>query len=155
VLLLVLFECRDTTLFATMKFPVAIHKDEGSDYGVSVPDFSGCHSSGDTIERALTNSIVAIELWVESTVESGGTVTFKASTIEALRATPEYEGAIWALVDIDPAQFDATPEHVSISLPRFVLAQIDQHAETRRETRSGFLLRAALNAINGDAAHHA
>jgi len=155
VLLLVLFECRDTTLFATMKFPVAIHKDEGSDYGVSVPDFSGCHSSGDTIERALTNSIVAIELWVESTVESGGTVTFKASTIEALRATPEYEGAIWALVDIDPAKFDSKPERVNISLPRFVLSQIDEHAEKHRETRSGFLVRAALDAINAEAGSHA
>jgi len=27
-----------------MQFSVAIHKDEGSVYGVTVPDISGCHS---------------------------------------------------------------------------------------------------------------
>ena len=36
-----------------MFIPVAIHKDEGSVFGVSVPDVPGCFSYGDTVEDAL------------------------------------------------------------------------------------------------------
>lgn len=138
-----------------MKFPVVIHKDPGTCYGVSVPDFPGCHSGGDTIERALESTLEAIEGWVETTIGNGGTVAFKPSAIEALRGDPDYEGAIWALVDIDPAKFDTTPEQVSINLPRFVLVQIDHYAGKRRETRSSFITRAALDMINAGAPHHA
>ncbi|CAB3779110.1 type II toxin-antitoxin system HicB family antitoxin [Pararobbsia alpina] len=87
-----------------MKFPIAIHKDKGSDYGVIVPDFPGCHSWGETIELALTNTIEAIELWVESAIEGGMSVEFKPSTVESLRQNPDYVDAIWAMVDVDPSE---------------------------------------------------
>lgn len=133
-----------------MKFPIAIHKDESSDYGVIVPDFPGCHSWGETIEHALTNTVEAIELWVESAIENGMAVEFKPSAVELLRQNPDYADAIWAMVDVDPAAFDTKPERVNISLPRFVLNRIDSFAEKHRETRSGFLARVALEAINDE-----
>lgn len=89
-----------------MKFPVAIHKDPGSSYGVSVPDFPGCHSSGDTIENALESTLEAIEGWVETSIKAGDTVKFEPSDIEALRQDPDYAGAFWAFVDVNPARFD-------------------------------------------------
>ena len=138
-----------------VKFPVAIHKDPGSSYGVSVPDFPGCHSGGDTIEQALESTLEAIEGWVETSIEAGDEVRFEPSAIEALRADPDYEGAIWAFVDVDPAKFDVKQERVNISLPRFVLVRIDAHAAKHRQTRSGFLVSAALDAINAEAASHA
>ena len=41
-----------------MRFPIVIHKDkdEGSGYGVIVPDLPGCFSAGDTLEDALMSS---------------------------------------------------------------------------------------------------
>ncbi len=41
-----------------MRYPVVIHKDEHSDFGVSIPDISGCYSAGNTYDDALTNAIV-------------------------------------------------------------------------------------------------
>ena len=35
-----------------MKYPVVLHKDEDSDYGVTVPDVPGCFSAGETIDEA-------------------------------------------------------------------------------------------------------
>lgn len=137
-----------------MKFPIAIHKDEGSDYGVTVPDFPGCHSWGETIEHAVANSIEAIELWVESALESDMKVEFNPSTVESLRQNHDYADAIWAVVDIDPSKFDTKPERVNISMPRFVLNRIDAFAEKHRETRSGFLARVALEAINEEEHAH-
>jgi predicted RNase H-like HicB family nuclease len=39
----------------TMYFPIAIHKDPDSDYGVTVPDLPGCFSAGSTIDEAIAD----------------------------------------------------------------------------------------------------
>jgi predicted RNase H-like HicB family nuclease len=130
-----------------MKFPIALHRDEGTDYGVIVPDFPGCHSWGETIEDAMANTLEAVELWVEGAIESGQRVDFKPSSIETLRANPDFADATWALVDVDPSKFDTKAERVNISLPRFVLHRIDEFADKHGETRSGFLARVALQSI--------
>ena len=36
-----------------MRYPVVIHKDPESDYGVTVPDLPGCFSAGETLDEAL------------------------------------------------------------------------------------------------------
>ena len=43
-----------------MRFPVVIHKDETSGYGVTVPDLPGCFSAGDSIEEAIVSGHEAI-----------------------------------------------------------------------------------------------
>ena len=133
-----------------MEFPVAIHKDEGSVYGVIVPDIAGCHSWGGTIEQAIHNTREAIESHVATLIECGEEVDLSVTPVEVLRHQPEYAGAVWALVDVDPAKFDTKPERVNISLPRFVLRKIDAYASKRHETRSGFLARVALDAIRDE-----
>jgi predicted RNase H-like HicB family nuclease len=57
-----------------MRFPVVIHKDADSDYGVTVPDLPGCFSAGDTIDDALTNAVEAIECHIEGLLLDGETV---------------------------------------------------------------------------------
>jgi HicB_like antitoxin of bacterial toxin-antitoxin system len=38
-----------------MRYPVVVHKDPDSDYGVTVPDLPGCFSAGETLpERVLS-----------------------------------------------------------------------------------------------------
>ena len=54
-----------------MNYPVVIHKDERSDYGVTVPDLPGCFSSGKTLEEALDNVKEAILCHVEGLVNDG------------------------------------------------------------------------------------
>nr|WP_232454388.1 type II toxin-antitoxin system HicB family antitoxin [Burkholderia ubonensis] len=85
----------------TMEFPIAIHKDDGSVYGVTVPDIPGVHSWGDTIDEAIKNSKEAIVGHVETLIELGEEVGFTCSTVEELAANPDYAGAIWALVKVD------------------------------------------------------
>ncbi len=130
-----------------MDIPVAIHKEDGTAYGVIVPDVAGCHSHGNTIEEALRNSKEAIYGHIELLLELGEEVNITASDIEKLATDPDYAGAIWALVDIDLTKLDSKPERINISIPRFVLSKIDSYVEKRHETRSGFLSRAALSAI--------
>jgi HicB_like antitoxin of bacterial toxin-antitoxin system len=119
-----------------MDFPIAIHRDEGSVYGVTVPDIPGCHSWGETIDGH-----------VSTLLELGEDVGFTCSTVEELVAKPEFAGVIWALADVDLTKLDSKPERINISIPRFVLRKIDAYVECRHETRSGFLARAALEAL--------
>ena len=49
-----------------MQFPIAIHKDDGTSYGVTVPDVPGCHSFGDTIDEAIQNAKEAITSHLET-----------------------------------------------------------------------------------------
>lgn len=133
-----------------MLFPIAIHKDDGSVYGVAVPDIPGCHSWGETLDDAVRNAKEAITSHVETLVALGEDVEISCSTIEALATLDDYAGAIWALAEVDLSRLDSKPERINVSLPRFVLHKIDAYVERRHETRSGFLARAALEALAHD-----
>lgn len=130
-----------------MEIPVAIFKDEGSVYGVNVPDIKGCHSWGETIDEALRNAKEAIYSHVEMLIELGEQVEITQSKIEVLSQEADYAGAVWALVDVELEKLDSKPERINISIPRFVLTKIDDFANARHETRSGFISRAALQVI--------
>ncbi|RFU43846.1 type II toxin-antitoxin system HicB family antitoxin [Paraburkholderia sp. DHOC27] len=130
-----------------MEFPIAIHKEDGSVYGVTVPDIPGVHSWGDTIDDAIRNAKEAILGHVLTLVELGEDVDVTCSTVEELVTKPEFAGAVWALVEVDLSKLDAKPERINISIPRFVLHKIDAYVEARHETRSGFLARVALEAL--------
>jgi len=136
-----------------MEMPIAIHKDENSVYGVTVPDVPGCFSWGDTIDEAIKNAKEAIYSHYEVMAESGDSLTLKVSRIEDLASDADYAGAIWALVDVDASKFDSKPERINISIPRFVLKKIDSFTELRHETRSGFISRAALAIISEETEH--
>jgi predicted RNase H-like HicB family nuclease len=107
-----------------MQFPIAIHKDEGSVYGVTVPDIPGVHSWGDTVDEAIRNTREAIAGHLQTLAELGEDVDVTCSTIEDLTKQDEYAGAIWAIVEIDDEELDRTPERINVSLPRFVLRKL-------------------------------
>lgn len=130
-----------------MQFPIVIHKDPESVYGVIVPDIPGCHSWGETIDDAIRNAKEAIVTHLETMLELGQMPDISASSIEELRKKKEYKGAMWGLVDVDLSELDKTPERVNISLPRFVLHRIDEYVKKQHETRSGFLARAAIKEL--------
>lgn len=134
-----------------MDTPVVIFKDEGSVYGVNVPNIKGVHSWGDTVEDALKNVREAITSHIETLLELGEPVEIEQRRIEDLQNAPEYQGGVWALVEIDLEKLDSKPERINISLPRFVLSKIDRYVDTRHETRSGLLARAALRLIDAEA----
>lgn len=127
-----------------MDIPVAIYKDEGSVYGVSVPNIKGVHSWGDTIDDALRNVKEAIASHIETLLELNESVEIAQTKIETLQGNPDYQGGIWALINVDLDKLDSRPERINISVPRFVLTKIDKYANERHETRSGLMTRAAL-----------
>ena len=48
-----------------MKYIAIIHKEQGTAYGVTLPDFPGCFSAADTLDEVPRNIQEAVELWAE------------------------------------------------------------------------------------------
>jgi predicted RNase H-like HicB family nuclease len=130
-----------------IRYPIAIETgDETHSFGVVVPDLPGCFSAGDTIDEAVENSQEAITLWIETVLDDGGTVPAPSLLADHVK-NPEFSGWLWAVVDIDGVLLDEHSERVNISVPRRVLSRIDRYASAHGETRSGFLVNAAMDRI--------
>ena len=129
-----------------MNYPIVIHKDKDSDYGVTVPDLPGCYSAGGTLDEALAMAREAIELHVEGLIEEGLPVP-EPSSIETQRHKPDYAGGTWAIVSIDAATLRARAKRINITVPERILDSMDRYAQRRGETRSGLLVRAAMEYI--------
>lgn len=84
----------------TMEIPIAIHKDDETVYGVTVPDIPGVHSWGDTIDDAIRNTKEAIAGHVSMLVELGCNVSFTRSTVEEFVKEGEHSDALWVLISV-------------------------------------------------------
>ena len=129
-----------------MKFPVVLHKDPDSEYGVTVPDLPGCFSAGLTVQEALEAAVEAIECHVEGLLMDGLPVP-AAQPVEAHRKNRDYTGGLWALVEVDLSKVSGKAKRVNITLPEHLLTQIDSFAAKTGDTRSGFLVHAAMEYV--------
>ena len=130
-----------------MRYPIVIHKDPDSDYGVTVPDLPGCFSAGDTMGDAIDMAREAIIGHIETLLMDGQPIPDQRP-LEFHLADEYYADGIWALVDVDMSEITVERVQVNIELPEPVLAMIDEVAAREKETRSGLLTRAVLNHIN-------
>ncbi len=130
-----------------MRYPIAIEVgDENHAYGVVVPDLPGCFSAGDTLDEAIANAPEAMALWLEDVV-GRGEVAPAAKPIEMHRQNPDFKGWIWAVVEVDLSHLSDKAERINITLPSRLLARVDARAKKIGDTRSGFLARAAMEAL--------
>jgi predicted RNase H-like HicB family nuclease len=130
-----------------MKFIIAIEPGaETTAFGVVVPDLPGCFSAGDTLDKAVDNAREAIDVWCETVIEDGGDVPV-AKTLAEHQADPDFVGWVWAVVEVPVERYFGPAEKLNITLPRLLLAKIDEYARSHGETRSGFLAEAARMAM--------
>ncbi|WP_419003551.1 type II toxin-antitoxin system HicB family antitoxin, partial [Bilophila wadsworthia] len=123
-----------------MRYPVIVHKDGGSDYGVTVPDFPGVFSGGETLDEALANVQDAIETFYEGEeVER----LPDPSPLERVLASEDAEGGAVVLVDVNFDFLEKKAVPVNITVPLYLRKQIDTTAKEQRLTRSAFLITAA------------
>ena len=129
-----------------MRYPIAIEPgDDTHAFGVVVPDLPGCYSAGDTLDEAIDNAKEAIELWLETVIDDGGSVPQPQSITEH-QANPEFANWIWAIADVDPAVLDETVERVNITIPRRILKRLDDRARAAGESRSSYIAHLAMTA---------
>ncbi|MGE0356876.1 MAG: type II toxin-antitoxin system HicB family antitoxin [Burkholderiales bacterium] len=130
-----------------MLFPVVVHKQPRSAYGVTIPDLPGCVTAGDTLDQALRNVQEAVEAYLH-----GEPDVPIASPLDRWVRDPEFADGIFALVDVNLDFMADETVRVNITARRSALALIDRVARSRGEDRSEFLIRAALERAAGSAA---
>lgn len=129
-----------------MLYPVYVHKDPDSAYGMTFPDFPGCFSASDDLQAVSRLAQEAVEVHFE-----GEDVEIPTPTpIEKLASDPSYEGGFWILLDVDLSKVNTKSVRLNISLPANLVGQIDHYAAEHHMTRSGFLAKAALQTIGRD-----
>jgi len=121
-----------------------IHKEEKSDYSVSFPDFPGCVTAGATLDEARALAEEALAFHVEGIVQDGEAIP-EPSSLESIMADMESRSAVAILVPLrSPAPKTV---RVNITLPDDVLSAIDRYAESHGYSRSGFIAKAARDAL--------
>lgn len=124
-----------------MNYPVVIHKDKCSDYGVTVPDLPGCFSAGPTLDEAIEMAREAIELHLEGLIEAGESIP-QARTLETHRANRDFAGGTWAVVSVAPDSLRIRAKRVNVTIPERVLHAMDRFAGRHGDTRSSLIVQA-------------
>ncbi|WP_214475221.1 type II toxin-antitoxin system HicB family antitoxin [Mesorhizobium sp. dw_380] len=117
-----------------------IHKDAGSDFGVSFPDFPGVITAGKDLDDARSMAEEALALHIEGLVEDGDAVP-EPSSLEAVMADADNRDGVAILVAVKTEARKTV--RINVTLPDDVLQRIDAFAEAHGYTRSGFLAKAA------------
>jgi predicted RNase H-like HicB family nuclease len=127
-----------------MLYPVYVHVgDKKHAHGVLFPDFAGCFAAADEWEDLPG----AIQEAVQAHFYGEPEAVPAPTALEVLAADPQYSGGVWLLADVDLSRIDTRPVRLNVSLPSNLVQQIDTWADKNHMTRSGFLAKAALEAM--------
>lgn len=130
-----------------MRYPVVIHKDTDSDYGVTVPDLPGCFSAGSSIDEALNCAVEAIECHVEGLLIDAEDIPIPLE-VENHQANSDFADGVWALVDVDLSKLSGKVRRVNVTIPERILNRIDDFAQRQGESRSGLITAATMEYIS-------
>lgn len=127
-----------------MLYPVYVHPgDEQHAHGVTIPDFPGCFSAADRWEDLPAKVQEAVEVYCD-----GEDLDIPAPTPwETLAGRADYQGGVWLLADIDLTRLRARSVRLNVSLPEALVRRIDAYAKAQHMSRSGFLAKAAAEAL--------
>lgn len=128
-----------------MLYPIYVHKDDGSAYGATFPDFPGCFAAADDLQSLPSAAQEAAE------AHFGGDDDLlpAPSSPERWASEQEFTGGFWMLVEVDLAKVRAKAIRLNISLNEGLVQRIDAAAKARGQSRSAFLATAAEREMAG------
>lgn len=134
------------------QYPVLVHKEDGSAYGITIPDIPGCFSAGATIEEAVANVQAAVECYYEG--EAIKELPIPSKIEDLMQDKGLYtKGGFWVLAEVNFSFLSKKAVRINITVPEFKLAQIDKAAENIGLSRSAFLVHAAESIFKGNSNH--
>ena len=113
-----------------------MYKAPDSDFSVSFPDFPGCVTAGTTLEDAWHMAAEALSFHIDGMRSSGEPIP-EASTVDAIVADPENDGALPFLVQVPEPPGRSL--RINVTLPEDLIQAIDRTTKNR----SRFLAEAA------------
>ena len=125
-----------------MDYIAYLHKDKGSDFGVSFPDFPGCITAGKTLDEAHRMAAEALALHIAGMVEDREEVP-APSMLDSLADDPAMKDAVAFLVHVEP-ETERTVR-INITAREKQLEEIDKLANKAGLTRSAYMVQSALH----------
>lgn len=119
-------------------FVALIHKDEGSDYGVTFPDFPGCVTAGETLQDALRMAREALTLHIMGMVEEGEPVPRITADMLGLTALDARDDAVVTVISVP----EITSVHSHYITTKAATARLDAAAAKAGMTRDTFMRKA-------------
>ncbi|CAH1665708.1 MULTISPECIES: type II toxin-antitoxin system HicB family antitoxin [unclassified Chelatococcus] len=130
-------------------YTAIIDRSEDGAFGASFPDLPGATAMADTLDEAIDAAREALRDWVEVAVENGVTVPAPRDAADIVKDADVKDllaaGAI--LVGVPLVARRGRAVRVQITLDEGTLAAVDEAARRTKDTRSGFLARAAIAEI--------
>lgn len=121
-------------------YPVVIHKDKNSAFGVTIPDLPGCFSAGATLDEALRNVQEAVEVHLH-----GEDIAPEPSALDRWKSDRDYRDAYAiALAPVDLSFMNDSTVRVNITARKSELAIVDRAAKRAHMDRSAYLVVSAI-----------
>ena len=128
-------------------YPVVIHKDKKSAFGVTIPDLPGCFSAGTTLDEALRNVQEAVEVHLH-----GEDIAPEPTELDRWKTDAAYRDAYAvALAPVDLSFMNDATVRVNITARKSELAIVDRAAKRAHMDRSAYLVVSAIERAKGAA----
>ena len=126
-------------------YPVIIHKEAKSAFGVIVPDLPGCFSAGATLDEAIRNVQEAVEVHM-----FGEDIAPEPSALDRWKADAQHRDAYAVtLAPVDLSFMNDTTVRVNITARKSELAIVDRAAKRAHMDRSAYLVASAIERAVG------
>lgn len=129
-----------------MHYPVVIHKDTESDYGVTVPDLPGCFSAGETLDEALQEAMEAIECHLEGLLADGEPIP-TPKPVELHQSNPDDAGGIGHSLLLMLQSYQVKRAGSILRCLSVYYISWNKYASERGESRSELITQAVLEYI--------
>ncbi len=131
-----------------MQYPICIEwGDENTAVGIQIPDIPGAVTAGDTFEEAYSAAIEVAHIMLEEIASSGQAIPMPTNAAEH-RGNPDFADMGWGMLEIDITPYLGKTEKVNVTLPGFVIQQIDRYVRDHNvKSRSSFLADAAMEKL--------
>ena len=130
-----------------INFPVYLTQESENDlYRANVPCIKNCSTTGRTMEDALQNVKETIRIVIKEKLAKGEVIP-KPAALETYQADSQYTDGAWALAPINFSRIYGKSKRINITVPEQILERLDSFAREQGETRSGFLVQAAIEYI--------
>ncbi len=120
-------------------FMAAFHPEDDGGFSVTFPDVPAAITQGDDFEAALLNAIDALETVLEEMLESGQAPPRQSDHAKLAKGIAKGGAQAVAV----PVSVPGHAVRVNVMLDESLLGRIDREAESRGQSRSGFLAEAA------------
>ena len=131
-----------------MKYPICIEwGDDNTAIGIQIPDIPGAVTAGDTFEEAYAAAVEVAHIMLEEIAGNGQAIPMPTSAA-AHRDNPDFADMGWGMMEIDITPYLGKTEKVNVTLPGFVIQQIDRYVRDHNvKSRSSFLADAAMEKL--------